>query len=186
MLWILFCTVVTPFCLYYPFQEILLSLLCLGCTTLIPLTDRWSTEWVPDRDWKGTESVKIHYGLTHQHSLSPSPSFPESGKGGARRREGKKEEMTNWENYFAICETCVESFEEEGRWRFSWAHAERLWGLRSKLSPCWKITALHDRSASLSTLLFTFLPQPGSNFTLNCKLANAIHHLQLEAHTRSY
>lgn len=131
------------------------------------------------------ESVKISYGLTHW--LPPSPSFPECRKGGARRRERRKEEMTNRENYFPICGTwCALVFQRGGKVAFSWAHAEWLCGPRSKLSPCWKIPALHDRSTSLSTLLFTFLPQPGSNFTCNYKLANAIYHVQLEAPARSY
>lgn len=123
---------------------------------------------------------------SHVSSLSPSPCFSENGKGGARRREGRKEEMTNWENYFAICGTCcVWVFQEGWKVALSWAHAEQLCGPRSKLSLCWKITALHDRSTSLSTLLFTFLPKPGSNFTFNCKLANAIYYLQLQAPSRS-
>lgn len=86
-------------------------LLCLGFTTLIPRTVNdlltGSSLSREKAHWKGTESVKIHYGLTRLRSLSPSsPSFSESGKGGARTREGSKEEMTNWENYFAICGTC--------------------------------------------------------------------------------
>lgn len=89
--------------------------------------------------------------------------------------------MTNWENYFAICGTCcVQVFEGGGKVAFSPARAERLWALRSKLSPCWKVTALHDISTSLSTVLFTFLPQQGSYFTFSCRPANAIWHLQPE------
>lgn len=104
----------------------------------------WRWEGVLDRDYKGTGSVKIPYWLTHQRP--PSPSFSVNGKGGARRREGRKEEMTNWENYFAICGTCCEwAFQGGGKVVFPWAHAERLCGPRSKLSPCWKITTLHDR-----------------------------------------
>lgn len=166
------------------------SLLHLGFTIWTPSAVWWSTDlWDYGLYWKrkgcnrgckGPESVKIHYRLTGRLPLSPSPSSS-SGKGVVRRREGSKEEMTNWENYFAICGTsCVQVFEDGGKVAFSPAHAERLRKLRSKLSPCWKVTALHDRSTSLSTLLFTFLPWLGSNFTFSCKLANAIYHLQPE------
>lgn len=55
-----------------------------------------------------------------------------------------------------------------------WAHAVRLGPLGSKLKSGWKITTVHDRSTSLSTLLFTFLTKPGSCFTLKCEPANAI------------
>lgn len=129
---------------------------------------------------KGPETVKPHYRLTGRLPPSPSPSSS-SGKGGERRREGRKEEMTNWENYFAICGTCcVQVFEGGGKVAFSPARAVRLWALRSKLSPFWKVTALHDISTSLSTVLFTFLPWLGSNFTFDCRPANAILHLQPE------
>lgn len=54
------------------------------------------------------------------------------------------------------------------------AHAVRLGPLGSKLKSSWKITTLHDRSTSLSTLLFTFLTKRGSCFTLKSEPANAI------------
>lgn len=115
---------------------------------------------------------------THVSFFLAAPSVSGSQKGGARRRKERKEEMTNWENYFAICRAwmCVYSRREGGI--FLPAASEDR---RSKLSPCWKITTLHDRSTSLSTLLFAFLPRPGSNFTFNCKLANAIYPLQPQA-----
>lgn len=102
-------------------------------------------------------------------------------------KEKRGEEKRKWQTQKTILPfvelVVCEPFKEEGRWRF----LERMLfcGPRSKLSPCWKITALHDRSTSLSTLLFTFLLQAGSDFTFSGKPASAIYHLQPEAPTRS-
>lgn len=136
----------------------------------------WKWALVPDRDRKGTESVKIHYGLTRLRTLPPlrSPSLKVGRVGQGQVRGGKRKWQTG-KTILPFVELVVcEGFWGGGKVAFPCAHAERLGGLRSKLSPCWKITALHDRSTSLSTLLFTFLPQPGSSFTLSCKPANAI------------
>lgn len=97
----------------------------------------------------------------------------------------RKEEMTKFENYFAICGICCVDFffffYGAGKVVFSGVHAKQLQGLSSKLSLCWKITTLHDRSSSLSTLFFTFLAPAGSSFTLKRKPANAIYQYQLQA-----
>lgn len=77
------------------------------------------------------EPVKNHYGLTGWLSLSLSPSFSNRVRVGQEEQRGGKE-MTNRENYFAVCGTRVcESFKEEKK---GGIFLSACWGLRSKLS----------------------------------------------------
>lgn len=123
---VLHCCHSCPFgfdCLYYPFQQIFQSPFLVSAPPVSWLYWFHSSRssmiyWMrvhslmkirvgarqgPERYWVSQNSLWAH---TSALSLPQSPCFSESGKGGARRREGKKEEMTNWENYFAICGTC--------------------------------------------------------------------------------
>lgn len=100
--------------------------------------------WLLDLKWIETNNSWIVRYLSQSKfimgsqvdflSLSNPPSFSKNGRVGQEEQRGGKE-MTNWENYFAICGTwCMRVFQGGGKVAFSWAHAEQFWGLRSKLS----------------------------------------------------
>lgn len=57
------------------------------------------------------------------------------------REEKRKEEMTTWENYFAIWGTCWKSLFKKGRWHFLELVLSGFCGLGNNSGPCWKIAA---------------------------------------------
>lgn len=71
--------------------------------------------------------------------FSPCCSLTSKVRHGEDRR---KEEMTNWENYFAIWGTCCwKGLFKKGRWHFLELVRSGFCGLGNNSGPCWKIAA---------------------------------------------
>lgn len=133
MLWTLFCPVDTlhPFMFLIPTNTTLSIFYCINASSVIALLHSTPSQFelitasLPSHDMSVcqtgaakvlSQSVKIHYGLTRQLSLLPSPSSSESGtrvgqgegRGGGKRKWQAEKTILPFEE-LVVCE----SFEEK-------------------------------------------------------------------------
>lgn len=100
----------------------------------------WRWERVLDQDYKRYRVSKN--SLLANTSAPPFSLLFWKWEGWGKKKRG--EERGNDKLRKLFCH--LWNFQGGGKVVFPWAHAEQLCGPRSKLSPCWKITTLHDRS----------------------------------------